>query len=276
MKLVKNNNYRLIATDLDDTLLDDRWKISPVDREAIKKALSAGVKIVFSTGRMYRSALPYALDLALDTPLITYGGAYVRFSGTEKILYNRPLPFDLAVKLLERIASTGYHTNIYVNDSLLVEKLTDEIRLYQSISGIEPVPVGDLTAYLRVGRYDPTKVLVVAGEDDLDRLIPALENEFGGSLHMTKSKPYFLEFSHPAVNKAAALQKVAEYYGIARENIIAVGDSYNDLEMIEYAGLGVAVANAREDIRERADFVTCANTEGAIAGVVNKFIFGEE
>lgn len=268
--------YRMLATDLDDSLLDDRFAITPADREAIARAVRAGVKVVLATGRMFRSALPYALELGLDTPLITYQGACVRFPEGGGVLYNKPVPFDLALELVERVMPTGYHINVYIDDNLLVKRVTEESRLYWIISKVEPVEVGNLADYLRRVRRDPTKVLVVSAEENLNLLSEELNKVFAGRLHITKSKPYFLEFMHPEATKARALHAVAGYYGIHRENIIAVGDSYNDLEMIDYAGLGVVVANAREEIRRAADFVTRSNTRGGVARVINKFIFNEE
>ncbi len=268
--------YKMLVTDLDDSLLDDRMAVAPVNRDAISRAVGAGVKVVLATGRMFRSALPYARELGLDTPLITYQGAYVRFPDSEKVLYHRPVPFETALELLERIEPMGYHTNVYIDDNLLVEKVTGAGRLYWKISGVKPVEVGNLAGYLRRVRRDPTKVLVVSEEKNLNRLLDELSGVFAGKLHITKSKPYFLEFMHPQATKAVALREVAAYYGIGREEIIAVGDSYNDLEMLDYAGLGVVVANAREEIKARADYVTRANTDGGVAGVIGRFIFNEE
>ncbi len=268
--------YKMLATDLDDSLLDHRFAIGPADREAIARAVGAGVKVVLATGRMFRSALPYALELGLNTPLITYQGAYVRFPAGERVLYHRPVPLDLALEVVDRVMEKGYHINIYIDDNLLVEKVTGEGRLYWNISKVEPVEVGNLARYLRRVRREPSKILVVSAEENLDRLSEELKKGLPGRLHITKSKPYFLEFTHPEADKARALQEVAGYYGIARENIIAVGDSYNDIEMIGYAGLGVVVDNAREDIKRRADFVTSANNQGGVARVINKFIFNEE
>ncbi|MFZ5632817.1 MAG: HAD-IIB family hydrolase [Bacillota bacterium] len=179
-------------------------------------------------------------------------------------------------RFLERIGPTGYHTNIYIDDNLLVERITGESRLYRAISKVEPAQVGDLAAYLCRVRREPTKILVVSAEENLDRLSAELKKDFSDRLHITKSKPYFLEFMHPEATKARALQAVADYYGIAREKIIAVGDSYNDLEMVDYAGLGVVVANAREEVKLKADYVTSANTEGGVARVISKFIFNGE
>jgi len=267
--------YKLLASDLDDSLLDDRWRIGEADREAIARAVKAGVKVVLATGRMFRSALPYALELGLETPLVTYQGALVKFPGGRELLH-RPVPWELALELLERLRPTGFHVNIYIDDQLLVDKVTEAGRLYWVISKVAPVEVGDLADYLRRERRDPTKLLLVAGEEKLDPLMAELNREFAGRLHMTKSKPFFLEFMYPGVTKAGALQALADHYGIGRESIIAVGDSYNDLEMIAYAGLGAVVANARDEIKGRADFVTLDNNHGGVARVIKKFIFHEE
>ncbi|MFZ5597149.1 MAG: Cof-type HAD-IIB family hydrolase [Bacillota bacterium] len=267
--------YKMIATDLDDSLLDDSFRISAENREAIFRASREGIRVVLATGRMYRSALPYALELGLDTPLITYQGAYVRPARSGEVLYHRPVPLELALEVLERLAPLGYHVNIYIDDSLLVEELSGETRIYRSISGVEAVPVGNLVDYLGRVRREPTKVLVVAPEEKINELQDKMKACFGDRLYITKSKPIFLEFMHPEATKGRALEAVAGRYGIGMENIIAVGDSYNDLDMLERAGLGVAVANAGEEIRRRAGFVTTSNNSGGVAWVIRKFIFNE-
>lgn len=267
--------YKMLATDLDDSLLNDRLTINDNDREAINRAVNTGVRVVLATGRMYRSALPYVQDLGLDTPLISYQGAYARFPGG-RVLYDCPVPFETAVDLLEALRATGYHTNIYVDDNLLVEKMDKEAEIYRSISGIEPVIAGDLVKYLREVRKTPAKVLVVSSEENINLLSVKMQSQFGERLYITKSKPIFLEFMHPMATKGRALQAVARYFDINPEEIIAVGDSYNDLDMLDFAGLGVAVGNAREDIRKRADFVTLSNNQGGVARVIRKFILNEE
>lgn len=267
--------YKMLATDLDDSLLNDRYEISEADREAIIRAAGAGVKVVLATGRMFRSALPYALELGLDTPLVTYQGAFVKFPEGGKVLYNRPVPFETAIDLLEMVTAAGYHTNIYLDDNLLVEKITKESRVYQEISGIEPVVAGNLVRYLRGVRGDPTKILIVSTSENIDKLWAELGGYFGERLYITKSKPIFLECMHPQSNKGRALKAVADYYGIIPRDIIAVGDSYNDLEMIRFAGLGVAVANAGEEVKKSAGFVTLSNNDGGVARVIERFIFNE-
>lgn len=265
--------YKMLATDLDDSLLNDRFEITAADRDAIVRAVKAGVKVVLATGRMFRSALPYALELGLDTPLITYQGAFVKFPGNGKVLRNRPVPFELALELLEIAKAGGIHANIYIDDNLFVEKITTESRIYQEISGVEPVVAGDLTVYLKEERRDPTKVLMVSSREKIKSLWGELVNYFGEKMYITSSKPIFLECMHPQSNKGRALEAVAGHYGISSKEIIAVGDSYNDLEMLRFAGLGVAVANAREEVKKSAGFVTLSNNDGGVARVIDEFIF---
>ncbi len=267
-------DYKMIAMDLDDTLLDKQLRIGNADREAIGQAKEAGVKVVLATGRMYRATLPYITELGLDTPAISYQGALVKKPDSGETLMHHPVPFDSAIRIIRAIKPYGYHINLYKDDNLLIARESPESRLYVSIAGVKPIEVGDLEEFLLKEQFNPTKVLAVAREEQLDEITPELKSLFGEKLHITKSKPHFLEFSHPLANKGHALAMVAGYYGISREEIIAVGDSYNDLEMLDYAGLGVVVANARDEIKARADYVTSANIEGGVAQVIHRFLGG--
>lgn len=269
------NKYRLLAVDLDDTLLNRRLEISPGNREALRVAREAGVKVTLATGRMYQAALPYARQLDIEEPLITYMGALVKHAGTGETLFHRPVPLEQALEIVGRVASKyGYHINVYLDDELFVARPTQEGERYAALSGVSLQVVGDLAEFLRGRGEDPTKVLVIAQENLLDSLAEEMRPVFGHLLHITKSKPHFLEFSHTLANKGDALAAVAKGYGLQREQIIAVGDAYNDLEMIDYAGLGAVVANAREEIRARADFVTLSNEEDGVAAVIRKYILG--
>jgi HAD superfamily hydrolase (TIGR01484 family) len=152
-----------------------------------------------------------------------------------------------------------------------MEQDTLEGRRYSFISGVKPKLVGDL---LRVLDRPPIKLLAIAEEPLLDQLSAELRPKYAGRVHISKSKPFFLEFSHPEATKGHALAALAEFYGIKREEVIAIGDSFNDLEMIEYAGLGVMVANAREELKSLADYVTKANNGAGVVEVIEKFVLG--
>ena len=267
----KNNKqeYKLIAVDLDDTLLDNELRVTAPVQEAVRRAVAAGVKFTFSTGRMFRSAKPYAELLGLDVPLITYQGALVINPRTGEEFQYLPLPLDCAREIVTHIHTLGYHLNAYLDDELYMEQDTQEGRRYQDIARVQPVFVGDL---LRILDRPPIKLLTIAEEPLLDRLSEILIPKYAGRVHISKSKPYFLEFSHPLANKGAALEALAGHYGIKREEVIAVGDSYNDLEMLEYAGLGVMVANARDALKVKADYVTKGSNGDGVIEVIEKFV----
>lgn len=261
--------YKLVAVDLDDTLLDEQLRLTERVKEAVAAVRAAGVLFTFSTGRMFCSAVPYAKELGLDLPLITYQGALVKNALSGEVFRHRPLSLPFAREIVARVHELGYHLNTYLDDALYMEKDTEEGRRYTGISGIMPELVGDL---LKVLDRAPTKVLAIAEEALLDQLSEEMMAKYAGAVHVCKSKPYFLEFSHAQATKGYALKELAEYFGIKREEVIAVGDSYNDLEMLEYAGLGAVVANARDDLKKKADYVTSAPNGDGVVEVLEKYV----
>ena len=259
---------KLVAVDLDDTLLGPDLAVSSRNREALARARRQGVRVVLATGRMFRSARAIALALGLHDPVIAYQGALVRWPAGEEIAH-LPLPLALAREVLARIAPHGFHVNVYVDDNLYVAALTEEARRYAALSGVPVTAVGDLAAFLT---RDPTKVLAVAPEADLGRLAFDLAPFCGHRLTMNKSKPHFLEFSHREATKGRALARLAALFGMRREEVMAIGDGYNDLDMVEYAGVGVVMGNARPEVRARADWVTAANDADGVAEAVERFV----
>ncbi|MDI6908094.1 MAG: Cof-type HAD-IIB family hydrolase [Thermoanaerobacterales bacterium] len=267
-------HYRLLAVDLDDTLLDSAFRVSPRNREALRGARERGVIVTLATGRMYASAARIARELGIDVPLITYQGALVRKASGGPALLHRTVPLDAARALVGALRAGGLHVNVYLRDRLYMAELTPVGARYAAISGVEAHPVGDLLALLEGGE-EPTKVLAIAEEEVLDGVMAEMLPVYGSAVHITKSKPHFLEFSHPRATKGAALAWLAERYGVPREAVVAVGDSYNDLDMVEFAGLGVIMGNARAEVKERADFVAPPNDRDGVAEVIERFILEE-
>ncbi|MBE0466620.1 MAG: HAD-IIB family hydrolase, partial [Candidatus Desulforudis sp.] len=160
-----------------------------------------------------------------------------------------------------------------LNDQLCMEKLTPEGKRYAALSRVEARVVGDLLSFM--GERSPTKVLTIASEAEILAQMRDMQTFFPAEqVHITRSKPYFLEFSHPLATKGRALEHLAGHYGIPREAVMAVGDGYNDLDMIEYAGLGVMMANAREEVKRYADYVTGSNDADGVAEAVERFVLG--
>lgn len=262
-------DYKLIAIDMDDTLLDSKTRISPRVREGVRRVREQGVILTLATGRMYQSALPFARELELDIPLITYQGALVKNALSGEVLYYQPVPADIARDLVEAVRQWGLHINIYLDDKLIMENLSVDGKAYSKLAGVEPEIVPNLLELLD---REPTKVLVIAPEETLDRLAVELKPRFGERIHMTKSKPYYLEFTHPLATKGFALEHLAKHFNILREEVMAIGDSYNDLDMIEFAGLGVVMGNAREEIKAVADLVTLDNDADGVAHVLEELV----
>lgn len=265
--------YRLVAVDLDDTLLDSALEVSPRTVRALARAREKEVVVTLATGRMFRSAAPIARRLGIDAPIITYQGALVKHPFTGAELLHQALPNKTARSVIECLLGYGLHINVYLDDRLCMEKLTEAGDRYARLSRVEAHVVGDLPTFL--GERDPTKVLAIASEAEILRVMAEMIAVFPGELvHITRSKPYFLEFSHPAATKGLALRHLAEHCGVPREAVMAVGDGYNDLDMIEYAGLGVMMANAREEVKRYADYVTGSNDADGVAEAVERFVLG--
>jgi len=262
---------KLIALDMDDTLLNDDRQISSRNCEAIRKAAEQGVLVTIATGRMYCSARPYAEMLGIDAPLVVYNGGLVKSWKSGETLFHQPVPVELAQEVLGFFREQNWYVQTYVDDVLYVETLSEKAQAYADYAGVTAVPVGE-----RLFTCDqaPTKILGMADSDFVQEMGAAVAKKFGSRLCTASSKAVFLEMVHPAVNKARALSFVAEQYGIAQEEIMAIGDSGNDIEMLRYAGLGVAMGNARPAAKAAAQVVTADNNGDGVALAIEKYVLG--
>lgn len=262
-------SIKLVALDLDDTLLDNNRTVSPRARAAIAAAIARGVTVTVATGRMFPSALPYAEQLALDVPLITYNGALVRYGLSGETLLHRPVDEATAGELLALFRARGWYIQVYLDDVLYVRERDENARMYETVAGITSVAVGDR---LWTMGGAPTKLLAMADPERMPAIDAAVRAACGGRVYTARSKPHYLEITHPDANKGAALAFLAGRLGISREEVMAVGDSVNDLDMIRYAGLGVAMGNASPEVREAADAVTAANDADGVAAAIEEYV----
>ncbi|MBB6690572.1 HAD family phosphatase [Cohnella xylanilytica] len=261
--------YRLIAMDLDDTLLTDDLTVSDRTVDAMRKAISQGVHLTIATGRMFASAQRIAKQVGLNVPIITYQGSLIRNLLDEEVLYERSVPAEEARKLYEYTRKHGLHLQTYIDDKLYSFDDGDKLAAYAKQSGIPYIVEPDFD---RLPPGNHTKLIIIDDPDKLDALFPILRDLMGEEVHMTKSKANYLEFLHREGTKGHALRFLAEHYGFSMEETIAMGDAWNDREMIEAAGLGVAMANAVPALREIADYVTLGNNEDGVAHVLEKFV----
>lgn len=253
----------LIAIDLDGTLLDSRTHaVSPFNAAQVQRVAALGHPVVLASGRAHQTIAAFARELGLipAAPLIAYNGAVIR-TLDGKTLRHDPLPAKASERIVHYCAAHGYHLNLYLNDQLYVREETKWSRLYQRRTGSVPHVAHDLTQF---DGERPTKLLLIDEPDVTDRLQKAFVQEYGDSLYITKTDAEYLEFMAPGVSKGCALARVAEELGIARAACIAFGDSFNDIPMLEWAGMGIAMGNAPPLVKEAADRLALPSDEDGV------------
>ena len=268
--------YRLLALDLDGTTVEGGQLPTQRITEAIAAAVDHGVHVVVATGRPYASARRYATALGLCTPVICFQGALVKeCGGEERTLFVEAVPAEPFAEVAALAQARRLELNIYTEDRIYHGPTLHSPEFYDLWFGGETQPVDSLTAAfdgLR-RRADPVlKGLFISEETGSDRLTEDLQARVGDRLTVMRSHPLFVEVTSPNVSKGNALAFLADYYGVPQSETIAVGDSGNDVSMVEWAGLGVAVANATPDVLAAANWIAPAVTEDAVAAVIERFI----
>jgi Cof subfamily protein (haloacid dehalogenase superfamily) len=243
--------------------------LRPRTQEALTRTRASGVHVVVVTGRMFRAVRPYLEQARLDDLVVCYQGAVVADPASGEFLLHVPIPLPEAREAMDAVHAAGFHLNCYVDDELYVAEVTPQARQYADFQHLEIHAVGDLRAWLD---HDPTKLVAVGDPDALDDLEAELKPHFEGRLFISKSLPYFLEFAHPDVSKGSGLEFVAERLGFRPEGTVACGDGENDRELLDWAGFGVAVANAHRDVLARADLVVPSVHEEGVADLLDAYL----
>jgi len=262
-------DIKLVAIDLDGTLLTDNHSTDPANLAAIHQAEAQGVSVVICTGRPYPSANQVASQLGLtDNPIISYNGALIRMPGDGEVLFSQPVPAELAQQVVQDCVEHQLQIHYFLDDVMYVPRVSAGAGVYGQRTGMQPVPVGDLRKF---AGNSPTKILIFAGPEVVQRLLPEFQSRYDGKLYVTTSMPEYLEFLHPEVSKGNALRTLASQRGLDATQTMAVGDLLNDLPMVEMAGVGVAVARAHEGLKSAADYVTDSSTRG-VAEALEQFV----
>lgn len=261
--------YKLLAVDIDGTLVNNNREITVKTKKAVHQAIDRGVVFTISSGRPIQGVEMVTKQLEVDIPVITYNGAMVITGTTRNVIYSCCMREE-DVLLVERLGRERNTTiAIWSDNQLYVNRMDQRAAKYSNLSGTQPKLYDDIRDLLGKG------INKMLWYDEIDR-INAFEREMHGllgpSMNFHTSQPFFLEFVDVNASKAIALEKLGEHYGIRREEMIAIGDGYNDISMLEYAGMGVAMGNAPDDIKQRADYVTLSNEEDGVAHVIEKFI----
>jgi Cof subfamily protein (haloacid dehalogenase superfamily) len=262
-------SVRGIAMDMDRTILPSSLELSPALVSAVLDATAAGITAMIATGRMFASARPYALELGITAPVICYQGALIADPVTGEWLLHQPIDVAIARQVIAAIQAEGFHMNVYLDDQLYVEDLNEEAMTYAAHARLEAHVVGDLLAWLT---QPTTKIVVVGDPDALDGLEADLRTRFDHTLFIAKSLPFFLEIAQPGVSKGAALEFVCERIGIPASAVVGFGDGANDVELLQTAGLGVAVADADAALVPHADWTVPSVEDDGVARFIQALV----
>ncbi len=269
-------DIKLLVLDIDGTIAGHSNTISAGVKQAIIAAQARGIQVAIATGRMYRSALRFHQDIGSTLPLMAYQGAWIQDPITQKIHRHCAVSREIAHQLLDYFEQPELRSllsvHFYINDQLYVRELTRETQIYAERSGIIPIPVGDLRQALT---NEPTKILALCDDTDvIDKLLGNLRRQYTpAELYLTTSVATFFEATNASVNKGTAVRYLAEeLLGLQLANVMAIGDNFNDVEMLESVGLGVAMGNAPTGVQAIAQWIAPSVEEDGAAVAIEKFL----
>lgn len=260
---------KLIACDLDGTLLNYDGQISDRTKEIIKKAQEKGTKFCIATGRMFRSACQFAKILDIKCPVISYNGALIKDFVTDEILYSLPLDISIAQKVLLYCKKNNWYVQKYEDDFLYVESMTGYAQRYAQKVSVPVKAQGDAFYELK---QPPNKLMLVVDETKQQDILRELRVFFGEDIFITTSNNRFIEIINPGVNKGTALAYLCRSLNIEKDQVMALGDSFNDIEMLEYAGLAVAMGNAAPELKAVSNFISLDNHNDGVAAAIEEHV----
>ncbi|MDF2654743.1 MAG: haloacid dehalogenase [Bacillota bacterium] len=267
--------YRLIVSDLDGTLLKDDNTLSEYTKSIIHKVSEQGIEFMLATGRIFGGAKGFAKELNLNTPILSCNGALIKEAGGS-VLYGKHIEPNPLTEVFTLLQGKELYFHFYGEEKFYTQKLTDYMsRFYdlnKKLEEQERFPIVEVDPFEVAGKDSIYKVLAHCGaeENARDELYKLL-NEIPG-ISVTSSWAGTFDICAEQVNKGIAIERYAAQKGIKPSEIICFGDNFNDIEMIQYAGMGVAVANAVDQLKDAADYVTTNNNEDGVAKAIEKLV----
>jgi 5-amino-6-(5-phospho-D-ribitylamino)uracil phosphatase len=286
---------KLLALDLDGTLLDSRGKIPDANREAIRAAEEAGVLVTIATGRRFRDARPVGIDLELNAPLVTHNGALLKFAGSLETVAAELLDPDTTREIVSVGKRFGGDALVSADPhgqgTLIYDRISDDNiplqRYLEWAKRLHGTEAADAVAHVEVledalPHHQVIHISFSGGCAVMRDLLAVLEREMGPSVTILPTIYPRLDFTlldilPPGASKGTGLEKLARLDGIEPGEVMVVGDNFNDVGMLEFAGTPVVMGNADASLRERPEFyTTLSNDEGGVATAIGRFILGKE
>ncbi|MBD8001183.1 Cof-type HAD-IIB family hydrolase [Phocaeicola faecium] len=264
--------YKLLVLDLDGTLTNSKKEITRHTKETLIKAQEAGLKVVLASGRPTYGVAPLANELELqkyEGYILAYNGGEIIDWKTRELMYEKQLDSDLLPYLYRCAKENDFAIVTYENEYVLTEKPDDEYVLKEALLNVMKIKKVD--NFLEAVKHPITKCLIVGEPSRLALLEKEMYEKLKDRMGVFRSEPYFLELVPKGIDKAQSLSVLLEEIGMTKNEMIAIGDGFNDLSMIQYAGLGIAMENAQDVVKQAADFITLSNEEDGVAYAVEKF-----
>ncbi|MCX7682235.1 MAG: HAD family hydrolase [Anaerolineae bacterium] len=263
---------KLIALDLDGTLMGEDRIITPRVRRAIDAAQEQGVVVTLATGRMFSFLVPIAHDLGITAPLISYQGGLIQAADATQPLYRATMDAALVREALEWQKQRQARIVLYADDAVFLTERQESLEFYQHMLGENLVWVDSLDEVLE--HHEPIKIIFFVEPEEAEPLRAELEARFGGRMEVTRSHELIVECNPLGVSKGEALRRLAGHLRLSRSQVMAVGDQDNDIPMLQWAGIGVAMGNASPGLKAVADWIAPPLEEDGAAVAIERFVLG--
>lgn len=286
-------DFKLLAVDIDGTLVSSQYTLTKSVKRALAEIKNKGVFLTLATGRFYGSASAIAKEVGINVPMIANDGAQIQDVYTGELIHFRPLDIEIAREIVKVLGDYPLELQVFLKNCKIfggrnyrmvqLKKFLRRRRIlnfrgvYNYLRDFAAGPVISAGSNIGVLKYitEPPVKLVLSGKSEvMEEFRQVLEERFSGMVSTTSAIKNYMDILAPGVSKAYGLEILTRYLDISRNQIVAVGDNYNDLEMIEYAGLGVAMGNAPDAVKEKADFITDSNDNDGLVKVISVFFNG--
>ena len=271
--------YKMMVSDFDGTIYTDDFKISDETISAVKDYREAGGLFFIATGRLYEAIKPNAKVFDLANEIVAYQGGAIFDLSTDEIIMSNNIDMQLSADIYSYIYENFKDVTVpilFYNDRCIVTEESDHITNFCNIVGVEPIYTGvNLDKYVMDNDINPNKVLSMIETKYSDEFVSGLIEKFGEFVNINRSNTFLVEIVSKVASKGNAVAWLASKYGIKQEEIICIGDAENDISMIEYAGLGVAMGNAMKTTKDAADYICGTNNDNGVANVIRQIAMKE-
>lgn len=265
--------YKILALDLDGTLTNSKKEITPHTLDILTQAQQKGLRIVLASGRPTQGIMPLANQLHLKDYkgyILAFNGGLIIDCTTGEVIYQKMLDTSVYKHLYETGNTKDFKILSYKDNCIACEDIENKYVRYAAY--LNKMKLKKLNNFLDEINFPEPKCLIVGNEEKLANLEKELSGHYQGKMSIYRSEPFFLEVLPFGIDKANRLEYLLNYLGLKKEELMVCGDGYNDLSMIEFAGLGIAMSNAQDVVKEAADYITLSNEEDGVAAAVKKFI----